>query len=115
MYFDYSFYHNVPITDPAIDVNAYVPGFEKTFLGGLMSFEMRLPMANTLDSDFFVGGPNATSSGEVGNLGMALKAILLQNRRLAVAGGLAMTVPTAQDTRSLPYPRRHRARDHFPQ
>ena len=98
-YFDYSFYHNVPITDPAIDVHAYVPGFEKTFLSGLMSFEMRLPMAGTLDSDFFLNGPNATSNGEVGNLGMALKAILLQGERLTVAGGLAMTLPTAQDTR----------------
>jgi hypothetical protein len=105
LYFDYSFYNDVPITDPAIGVNAYVPGFEKTFLSGRMSFEMRLPMANTLDSDFFLNGPNATSSGEVGNLGMAWKAILLRSRRLALTGGLAMTAPTAHDTRVFEYPR----------
>ena len=100
LYFDYSYYHNVSITDPAIDVDAYVPGFEKTFLDGLMSFEMRLPMADTLNNNLIYNGPNATADGEVGNLGMALKAILLQNRRLTFSGGLAMTVPTAKDTRT---------------
>ncbi len=99
VFLNYDYYHNVPInpaTDPNIGVNAYTPGFEKTFLCGMMSFEMRLPMATTLDNNVFFDGTTNTSEGEIGNLSMALKCLLFQRDTFALSGGLAMTVPTAK-------------------
>src|SRR5208283_1804169 len=103
VFFNYDYYHNVPINpssnptiNPNIGVNAYTPGFEKTFLGGMMSFEMRLPMATTMDNNVFFDGSTNTSEGEIGDLTMALKCLLLQMDTFAFSGGLAMTVPTAK-------------------
>ncbi|MEI8374588.1 MAG: hypothetical protein WCJ35_17320 [Planctomycetota bacterium] len=98
VYFDYGFYHNVQLNDPPSDVNAITSGFEKTFLGGMMSFEMRLPMASTLDSNVYLDGTTRTHVGEIGDLGMALKCLLIQCDTVTLSGGLAMTVPTAQDS-----------------
>ena len=99
VYFDYDDYHNVPLSDPAIDVNAFAPGFEKTFFDEAMSFELRTPFANTLDNNNIVGGATPTSRFQFGDLGMALKALVLENDKLAVSAGLAMTVPTGPDER----------------
>jgi hypothetical protein len=97
-YFDYDYYHNVQLQTPNIDVNVYTPGFEKTFLDGLVSFELRLPMANTLSSNVFMDGTTATSVGEVGNLAMAFKGLLLRRDTFALSAGLALSVPTAKST-----------------
>ena len=99
IYFDYSFYRNVPVSTPDIDVSAFTLGFEETFLGGAMSFEMRLPMSNTIGNDVFLDGRPNSLQGEVGNLGMAFKGLLVHRERFALSAGLAMTVPTAQGTR----------------
>lgn len=94
MYFDYSFYGNVPINDPGIGVNAFSTGFEKTFFDGIMSFELRAPMASTLDHNIYFDNTTRTSVGEFGDLGLVFKTLLLRNERFAFSGGLAMTVPT---------------------
>jgi hypothetical protein len=99
IYFDYSFYANVPVNTPKADVNAFTVGFEEAFLGDAMSFEMRLPMASTIGNDVFLDGRPNSLEGEAGNLAMALKGLLLYRERLAVSAGLAMTVPTARSTR----------------
>ncbi len=99
IYFDYSFYGNVPVSTPRIDVNAFTPGFEKTILGGAMSFEMRLPMASTIGNDVFLDGRPNSLQGEAGNLGMAFKGLLFGGETFALSGGLAMTVPTARGSR----------------
>jgi hypothetical protein len=99
IYFDYSFYGNVPVSTPKVDVNAFTPGFEKTFLGGAMSFEMRLPMASTIGNDVFLNGTPNSLQGEAGNLGMAFKGRLFHGETFALSGGLAMTVPTARGSR----------------
>jgi len=100
VYFDYDYYHDVPINapNPNIDVDSYAPGFEKTFLGGLMSFELRLPMATTLDNRVFFDGTTSTSQGEIGDLAMAVKGLLIRRDTFALSGGLAITVPTAKDS-----------------
>ena len=79
-------------------MNAVTPGFEKTFFGGMMSFEMRLPMASTLSSNVYLDGTSSTGVGEIGDLSMALKCLLIQWDGVYVSGGLAMTVPTAKDS-----------------
>jgi hypothetical protein len=98
VYLNYDLYSNVPINNPPISVNALTPGFEKTLFGGVMSVELRLPMATTLDNTIFLDGSTRTSEGQVGNLGIAVKALLLQSDTFAVSGGLAITCPTARDT-----------------
>jgi hypothetical protein len=100
VYFDYDYYHGVPLNspDPSLGVSAYAPGFEKTFLSGLMSFELRLPMATTLDNNVFFDGTTSRSQGEVGDLAMVVKGLLIRRDTFVVSGGLAFTVPTARDS-----------------
>jgi hypothetical protein len=99
VYLDYSFYGNVPINTPGVNVNSFAPGFEKTFLDGRVSFELRLPMADTLDQNYFFDNTTRTSVGEIGDLGMVFKGLLFRNERFAMSGGLAMTAPTGPDER----------------
>jgi hypothetical protein len=104
LYFDYSFYNNVPIADPAISVNAVAPGFEKTFFSGLVSFEMRMPLASTLDDKIYLADASGNSpgpthiSGEIGDMAMAFKGLFLRCQHCLLSGGLSMTLPTAEDT-----------------
>ena len=56
-------------------------------------------MANTLDHNIYFDNTTRTSVGELGDLGMAFKLLLLQNERFALSGGLAMTVPTGPEER----------------
>lgn len=98
LYFDYSSYNNVPLLNQRGPVNAYSAGFEKTFFNGLMSFELRAPMAATASNDVFLDGSTRTQSGEFGNLAGALKTLLIRREKFILSGGLAMTAPTAQNT-----------------
>ena len=104
VYFNYDYYSNVPINantvgaNPNISLNAYTPGFEKTFFNGLMSVEVRLPMATTLDHDIFLDGSTRTAEGEIGNLGVVVKGLLFQWDTLAISAGLGIDCPTARDT-----------------
>ncbi len=56
-YFIYDYYGGVPYNGVAagnsINLTAFTPGFEKTFLDGAMSVEVRLPMASTLNNTIF--------------------------------------------------------------
>jgi hypothetical protein len=99
VFFNYSYFDNTPLGRGGIGVNRFVPGFEKTFFDEKMSFEMRFPFASTLDSDVVADGMTNTDEVEFGNIMMSLKALLYTNSDLAVAAGLAMTVPTANDVR----------------
>ncbi len=101
VFFDYNFFHNTSLN--GIDVNRYTPGFEKTFLDGMGSFEFRMPMAGTLDSDVVINsvtGDNPTGlNGEFGDLFFGIKALLAATDRCAISAGLGLTVPTAEDVR----------------
>ncbi len=93
--FNYDYFDNVPFTPQGIPVNRYQLGFEKTFLDGRGSLEARLPFASTLASDGVInaGGRNT----ELGNLRLALKALLLRRETVNVSAGLGVYLPTADD------------------
>lgn len=95
--FNYSYFDNVPLTDEGVNVNRFSPGFEKTFFGGAASVEVRVPFASTVESDLFLFDSTNTSEVELGNLVVSTKALLYDTGTFAVATGLGLALPTAQD------------------
>jgi len=95
VYFNYDYYSNVQLTSQPFSLNAFTPGFEKTFLGGAMSVEVRLPMASSLDDTVFLDGSTRSGEGEIGNLGVTVKAVLFATDKAAISGGLCIDCPTA--------------------
>ena len=73
VFLNYDYYSGVPLNTKSMSLNAITPGFEKTFFGGAMSVEVRLPMATTLDNDVYLDGSTPTGIGQIGNLGVAVK------------------------------------------
>lgn len=98
---DYNLFNNVPLTDDGVNVHRFTPGFEKTFLDGLMSFELKIPMAQTMDNDVVLGQEPNPSHGEFGNMAMTVKSLLLQRETWVLSGGLTVAVPTADATHLL--------------
>ena len=96
LFLDYNFFHNARISAVGIPVNRWSPGFEKTFLGGNASLELRAPMAITLSSRVETNGDDLLAY-EFGDIAMALKVLLYRNRSFAWSAGMAMTLPTADD------------------
>ncbi|MBW3600240.1 MAG: hypothetical protein KY475_23585 [Planctomycetes bacterium] len=104
VFLDYSAYQNVPIGtlngNPAdVDVQRFTTGFERTFLDGMMSLELRMPVAFTLNSSVNASGATDPDHFEPGNLNVGLKTLLYEDSRLAVAAGLGVRTPTADDLR----------------
>lgn len=97
VFVNYSYFHNTPLRAGGVNVNRITPGFEKTFLGGDMSVEVRAPFATTLDSDIIAGGLTDTSNAEFGNLTIFLKTLLWDAGNEAISAGIGFTVPTADD------------------
>ena len=102
VFFDYDYYSGVPLNTKSMSLNAITPGFEKTFLGGAMSVEVRLPMASTLDNNVFLDGSTSTGIGQVGNLGVAVKALLFHSDTVAISAGLSIDCPTAPNVLCFP-------------
>lgn len=98
LFFDYSFFDEVPLAAGGVNVHRFAPGFEKTFFDGIMSFEMKIPCAVTLDSTVVQDGGVDLSHGEFGDVALFLKALLFRGEKLWISGGLMVTVPTASDT-----------------
>ncbi len=96
VFFNYSLFHNVPLTSQGPDVNRYTPGFEKTFWNGNGSIELHVPFASTLDSNLVAGVTNGSNT-EFGNATGVLKLLLWSNDNWAFAGGLGVNAPTADD------------------
>lgn len=107
-FFTYRHMHNVNTTNvmgflETNDVEQFVLGFEKTALDGMVSAEIRVPLLRQLDSDLSFTSTGSANSyfgdrdGEFGNMSVNLKALLTSNRRRAVAAGLAVNIPTADD------------------
>ncbi|WP_156514878.1 hypothetical protein [Planctomyces sp. SH-PL14] len=98
VYVNYSYFKNTPLHQGDLNVNRVTPGFEKTFLGGRGSVEVRMPFATTLDSNVVSGGLTNTSDTEFGNMSVYLKGLLLNHEnRLALSAGLGLGLPTASD------------------
>lgn len=96
VFFNYNYFDSVPLARTS-SVNQFIPGFEKTFLGGLMSVEARFPIAATLDPDFNVNGTTKSSTGQFGDISVALKSVLSQGDNWLLSGGLQVLLPTASD------------------
>ena len=96
LYFDYKFFRDV--IGSFGDVNRYTFGFEKVFFDELMSVDVRLPFAATLDNDQIANGA-AVRDFEFGNLTVILKGLLWYNDVILYSGGLGIAVPTGDDTR----------------
>jgi hypothetical protein len=79
------------IAPQRVDLNREVIGFEKTFLGGAASIEVRVPFLQQRDA-----GPGFGSNDNVGDLTFVTKYALFVNRETGnvFSTGLAVTVPT---------------------
>jgi len=97
--FNYNYFHNVPSGNMKFPINRFTPGFEKTFFNKLMSFEMRLPMAVTMDTNLKSDDSTSLRSGQVGDLTMTLKALLLRRNKFLMTGGMTITAPTGKDVK----------------
>jgi hypothetical protein len=99
-FFDFQYFESVPIAQGGVDVRRFTPGFERAFYGPLglySSFEFRMPMALTLDSDVLANVPNDVNSAEYGNVAMTLKSLIYDSPTLDLAMGMRVTLPTADD------------------
>jgi hypothetical protein len=93
---DYSFFHDAQLGTPS-DANRFVPGFEKTFLDGRMSVEMRFPMGSLASNDFTVNGSSVGTTDQFGDIQVIVKALLARNETWALGMGMGISVPTAPD------------------
>ena len=108
VYFVYNAFYNAISTSQvfgspqtrSIDLHRYVAGFEKTFLDGNVSLDVRMPLL----SGFELSNPVLTSDmGNLGNLTMFAKGLVYADEDVAVATGLGIGLPTGSDlnTRTL--------------
>ncbi len=95
VYFHYGLFSDVP-SAANTDVDRFLPGFEKTFAGGMFSVEARFPFAATSESTLDTGGLSGHSV-EFGNIAIYTKALLYASQRLGLSAGLGVTIPTADD------------------
>jgi hypothetical protein len=76
------------------DLNRYTMGFEKTFMNGWASIELRLPLLSSVD----IQSPaNVINNGNVGNLTLIYKQLLFQSEDTAIAAGLGLGLPTGEN------------------
>lgn len=81
-------------TQRAISLDRYTIGFEKTFLDGLWSFEMRMPFGGGYgyeSADF------GSFAGQIGNLDVVLKRVVYQSETTVAAIGLCIDTPTGSN------------------
>lgn len=105
VYFMYNAFYNALATnvpDPvlpqtitnSVDLHRYVLGFEKTFLDGDMSLDVRMPFFSGLDASAPL---TSVTTGNVGNLAMYLKGLVYIDENVAVATGVGLGLPTGSD------------------
>ncbi|MFH1918711.1 MAG: hypothetical protein ABIP48_02320 [Planctomycetota bacterium] len=85
---------NVPGGGRAFSVDRYTVGVEKTFLCDRWSVDVRMPFSGEYG---VTTGNFAVQGGEIGNLAITLKRLLVANECGAVAAGLGVDVPTGSD------------------
>ena len=97
VYFNYSGFNGVPLTQNGVNISRYTPGFEKTFFDGMASIEVRTPFATTLSNNVYAFDSNNTNSTQFGDLTIYLKQLLYRSDTLAVSAGLGLELPTASN------------------
>lgn len=98
-FFRYSNIQNVAFTNGGTTLNRFTPGFERSLMDGLASFELRAPFATDAVTTYSIDS-GSISNGEhtrFGNLTLYAKGLLHQSERLALSGGLGIALPTAND------------------
>ena len=104
IYFMYNHFHNAQQAVLDFDegsmakdqhVDQYTIGFEKTFWGDDWSLDLRMPFANT--SDLVNQDGIGLIGGDVGNLTLTVKTLLLGSRCFALASGVGFGIPTGDD------------------
>ena len=92
VFFSYNYFYGLnnsinPPGTPRTNLSREIIGFEKTFLGGNASYQMRLP---------FLQENGAASTHDLGDLTMIFKYAVINNRQTGnvLSGGMALTVPT---------------------
>src|SRR5262245_41260824 len=75
-------------------IDRYMIGFEKTFLDGWTSVELRMPFTGTFDTNLQSVGING---GNVGNLAVVLKSLVYLGGNVAVGDGMAIDTPTGSE------------------
>jgi hypothetical protein len=99
--FDYDYFDSVPLSAGGVAVNRFSPGFEWTFFDQRASLEVRVPFASTLSSDILADGVTNSSRVELGDVHLTLKGLAYRSETLAVAAGLGIDVPTADNVKLL--------------
>ncbi len=97
VFFNYSYFQNVPLTATGININRFTPGFEKTFNEGNSSFEVRLPFATTLSSNVSATGVSDGDQLEFGDVSLVGKTLFYNDDVLAISGGMQVAIPTADN------------------
>jgi len=97
--FNYDFVSNGNLYPTTPAMNRFVLGFEKTFLDGMGSVEVRMPFASTVNSTSNNDGTFGSGRAEVGNLFIVPKVLLFTNDTFVLSTGLGISVPTADDVR----------------
>lgn len=100
VYFRYGGVSNVRYNNSTTQLNRFVPGFERSFWGGLASLEVRAPLATDAISQYTANGQSVTNGEHTrfGNLTFYGKALLHSTSTIAISGGLGIALPTAQNT-----------------
>ena len=78
------------------NVDLFTLGFEKTFLEGNTSIELRMPLSNPVGLSTGVNG-QSFQTHSAGDLIVTFKALLYSGESQAVALGLAVNTPTGSD------------------
>ena len=95
-FFDYKFFEDA--AGGLGDTGRYTFGFEKTFLYGMASVDVRLPFVYSLES-VQIDGAGGMRGLEFGNLTSIFKLAVWSTYDLIVSAGMGITIPTAQDSR----------------
>lgn len=101
VYFFYNHVGNFRGLGGRFDVNRYVFGAEKTFLGDFGSIEIRVPFAGTANSEQVAGQTLSVNNTEFGNIGIALKAAIYRTPNFIASVGFGLSAPSADDSRAL--------------
>jgi hypothetical protein len=104
--FSYNHFENAlqftetPLLNPAarvtqtLPIDRYTMGIEKTFLDGLWSCEVRMPFQGAFG---FEGTDQTGTGGQIGNLAVILKHLLVEDDDFAFVVGLGIDIPTGSD------------------
>jgi len=121
-YFNFNHFHNAlrsrvsgttafgPTPGPFLSarersVERYLFGLEKTYLNGLGSVELRMPVSGRYNFAFDTGAPfgeaASVTGGDVGNLALIFKNVLYNDTGTVVSAGLGVNIPTGDDASAL--------------